>query len=66
MANGNLGDPVHRVVYHPETGRNDVYFGPDGVKPGHAVLQEHELHHLRGPGSPPPPPSFDSGYSVPK
>lgn len=61
-----MSDPVHEVRYNPATGRNDVYFGPEGVKPGHAVLQEHELHYLRGPGNPPPPPTINTGVSVPK
>lgn len=61
-----MSDPVHKVVYDPATGRNDVFFGPNGVKPGHAVLQEHELHYLRGAGSPPPPPTVNTGVSVPR
>lgn len=61
-----MSDPVHKVTYNPETGRNDVHFGPPGTKPGHAVLQEHELHYLREPGLPKPPPTIDTGVSVPK
>lgn len=60
------GDPIHEVTYVPETGRNDVHFGPKGEKPGHAVLREHELVYLRGPGDPPPAPTVDTGASVPK
>ena len=60
-----MSDPVHKVQYNPETGRNDVFFGPEGQKAGHAVLQEHDLHYLRGAGTPPPPPTVDTGVSVP-
>ena len=62
-----MSDPVHKVIYQPETGRTDVYLGPDHQKPrGAPVLQEHELHYLRGAGTPPPPSTIDTGFSVPQ
>ncbi|MCZ7538049.1 MAG: hypothetical protein M5T61_20380 [Acidimicrobiia bacterium] len=65
MANYGKTGPVHQVTYNPETGRNDIYFGPAGEKAGHVVTQEHEVHFVRGAGQNVTP-SYNSGKSVPK
>jgi hypothetical protein len=52
MANFGSTGAVHKVRYDPRSGKNDVFFGPKGTKPGHAVVDggTGRLEYLRGAG----------------
>lgn len=51
MGFGKTGK-VHRVNFNPKTERNDIYFGPKGMKAGHAVVdgKSGKVEYLRGAG----------------
>jgi hypothetical protein len=61
MANFGKTGKVHEVKFNPKTGRNDVFFGPKGMKAGHAVVNGNgKVEYLRGAGKGVKP-SKDSG-----